>query len=461
MDTTISLKGAGKKYRIFTRPTDRLKELLNPKGKKYHHEFWALRNITFDVPMGEAIGLLGRNGSGKSTLLQLICGILRLTEGTIETRGRISALLELGAGFNPDFTGRANVLMNGAIMGYTMEEMEDKMHSIIEYADIGDFIDQPMKIYSTGMYVRLAFACAVNVKPEILIIDEALSVGDIFFQQKSFNTIREIIQSGTTCVFVSHDMEALRSLCDRAILLENGEITFIGSPIEAINIYSHTVKKASVFIPPAVYHAPLTLPCSSDAHDASNGLMSPEDILAHNILNENTRSYGTGAMTILGVRVLNKDGYDTFHAEMMETLSFYALIQANEPIYDTIVIVSLFDRIGTFVFGGGNKEVRHVIADMSPGQRLVVKIDITFSVKPEEFLFGLAAKGAIYKGAETINSHDRIDMLGPIVVTYSKPTSQIPFHGIARLPFEVKHFLVNGTAPVNEHDNVSPAQTIS
>ncbi|KWT87082.1 ABC transporter ATP-binding protein [Candidatus Magnetominusculus xianensis] len=443
METTISLKGAGKKYRIFTRPMDRLKELLHPTGKKYHHEFWALRNITFDVPRGEAVGLLGRNGSGKSTLLQLICGILRLTEGTIETRGRISALLELGAGFNPDFTGRANVLMNGAIMGYTMEEMQQMMPAIIDYADIGEFIDQPMKIYSTGMYVRLAFACAVNVKPEILIVDEALSVGDIFFQQKSFNTIREIIQSGTTCIFVSHDMEALRSLCNTAVLLENGEITYIGSPIEAINIYSHSVKKASVFIPPAVYYEPVTPQASSDSHYSSCDLMPPDEILAHNILNETTKNYGTGAMTILGVRVLNKNGYDTFHAEMMETLSFYALIQANETVYDTVVVVNLFDRIGTFVFGGGNREVQHVIPDMSAGQSLIVRIDVTFSVKAEEFLFGLAVKGATYKGAETFNSHARIDMLGPIVVTYSKPVSQIPFHGIARLPFDVKHTLVD------------------
>ncbi|MBF0516511.1 MAG: ABC transporter ATP-binding protein [Nitrospirae bacterium] len=447
MEPTISLNGIGKKYRIFTRHMDRLKELLHPAGKKYHHEFWALRNITFDVDRGEAVGLLGRNGSGKSTLLQLICGILRLTEGTIQTRGRISALLELGAGFNPDFTGRANVLMNGAIMGYTMEEMEEKMQDIIEYADIGDFIDQPMKIYSTGMYVRLAFACAVNVRPEILIVDEALSVGDIFFQQKSFNTIREIIQSGTTCIFVSHDMEALRSLCNRAILLENGEITYIGSPIEAINIYSHSVKKASVFIPPAVYHPPVA---PQEVHYQSRDLMSPEEILAHNVISDTSKGYGTGAMTILGVRVLNKNGYDTFHAEMMETLSFYALIEANETIYDTIVVVNLFDRIGTFVFGGGNREVRHVLPDMSPGQSLVVRVDITFSVKAEEFLFGLAAKGALYKGAETFNSHARIDMLGPIVVTYSKPMADIPFHGIARLPFEVKHAMVEDTAAVND-----------
>lgn len=180
----VTLKGVGKKYKIYAKPSDRLKELLLPGSRVYHNDFWALRNITFDTARGEAVGLIGRNGSGKSTLLQLICGILRPTEGTIEARGRISALLELGAGFNPEFTGRANVIMNGAIMGYTMEEMEEKMRSIIDYADIGDFIDQPTKIYSTGMYVRLAFACAVNVRPEILIIDEALSVGDIFSSRR-------------------------------------------------------------------------------------------------------------------------------------------------------------------------------------------------------------------------------------------------------------------------------------
>jgi hypothetical protein len=186
--------------------------------------------------------------------------------------------------------------------------------------------------------------------------------------------------------------------------------------------------------------------------------MPPEEILAHNILSEDIKRYGTGAAAILGARVLNKYGLDTFHAEMMETLSFYVLIQANEPVYDTVTGVILFDRIGTFVFGGGNREVHHVLPDLSPGQRLVVKIDITFSVKAEEFLFGLLIKGAVYKGAQIINSHDRIDMLGPIVVTFSKPESQIPFHGIAKLPIEVRHSLVDSTSEVNGN-NLSTSHT--
>ncbi|MBF0456633.1 MAG: ABC transporter ATP-binding protein [Nitrospirae bacterium] len=440
MEKIVSLKGVGKKYKIYARPHHRLKELLHPHGKQYHNVFWALRNITFDLERGEAIGLLGRNGSGKSTLLQLICGILRLTEGTIETHGRISALLELGAGFNPEFTGRANVFMNGAIMGYTMEEMEEKMQTIIGYADIGDFIDQPTKIYSTGMYVRLAFACAVNVKPEILIIDEALSVGDIFFQQKSFNTIKEIIKGGTTCIVVSHDLEALRTLCTRAILLERGEMAYIGSQVEAINIYSHSVKRTKTA---PVFIAPSSSPDAPHVSPENRALMSTDEIMSHNVIVKDIRRFGSGAMTIIGARVLNRDGLDTFHVTMMETLTFYILVRANEPVYDVNIMVSIYDRMGTFVFGGGNREAGHILPDLTAGQCIVVRIDIKFSVKPEEFSFGLVAKGPAHKGADTIISHDRVEMLGPIAVTFSHPETMKPFHGIARLPFEVQHSLVS------------------
>lgn len=174
-DVTISVRNLSKSYKMYPTPKERLKELLHPFGKKYHQEFWALRDVSFEIKKGECIGILGRNGSGKSTLLQLLCGILQPTEGEIKTNGRISALLELGAGFSPQFTGRENVYMNGALMGFTKEEMDERLNAIAEFADIGEFIDQPVRTYSSGMFVRLAYACAVNVEPDILIVDEALA----------------------------------------------------------------------------------------------------------------------------------------------------------------------------------------------------------------------------------------------------------------------------------------------
>jgi len=195
-NTVISIRDVSKKYHIYQQPILRLKEYLALGTRSYHQEFWALKNISFDVHQGEAVGIIGRNGCGKSTLLQIACGILPPTSGEVVTQGRISAILELGAGFNPEFTGRDNIFINGQIMGLSLNEIEDRFEEITAFADIGEFIDQPVKTYSTGMSIRLAFACAVSVRPDILIVDEALSVGDVFFQQKCFAKIREILSRG-------------------------------------------------------------------------------------------------------------------------------------------------------------------------------------------------------------------------------------------------------------------------
>jgi len=224
MDMAISVKNLRKSFRMYPSPKDRIKEMLHPFNKKYHTEFLALKDVSFEVKKGECIGIIGKNGSGKSTLLQVLCGILQPTAGEIVVRGRISALLELGAGFSPQFTGRENVYLSGAIMGFTKEEMSERFEKIVGFADIGEFINQPVKTYSSGMYLKLAFACAVNVDPDILVIDEALAVGDVFFQQKCFAKIREIISRGTTCLFVSHDTQILTNLSDRIILLDEGRL---------------------------------------------------------------------------------------------------------------------------------------------------------------------------------------------------------------------------------------------
>ena len=188
-ETAISVRGFSKKYRRFRNTADTLREIFHPFGKKYHDEFWALKDVSIEIKRGECIGIIGRNGSGKSTLLQVLCGILQPTSGAVQVNGRIAALLELGAGFSPDFSGRENVYMNGALMGLSKQEMDERFSSIAEFAEIGDFMEQPVKTYSSGMYVRLAFAVAINVDPDILIVDEALSVGDMRFQQKCYRKI--------------------------------------------------------------------------------------------------------------------------------------------------------------------------------------------------------------------------------------------------------------------------------
>ncbi|MEH5011999.1 ABC transporter ATP-binding protein [Phytobacter diazotrophicus] len=232
----IEVKNVSKCYHIYEKPRDRLMQMLS-KNKKYYKEFWALRNITFDIQKGETVGIIGRNGSGKSTLLQIICGTLNATEGEVKSHGRIAALLELGSGFNPEFTGDENIYMNGAILGLSRQEMEARYDDIISFADIGDFIHQPVKNYSSGMQVRLAFSVAIHVDPEILVVDEALSVGDAYFQAKCARAIAKIIEKGTTILFVSHDISAVKSLCSRAVLMEHGNIKYFGDVNTAIEKY--------------------------------------------------------------------------------------------------------------------------------------------------------------------------------------------------------------------------------
>lgn len=238
-DIAISVRNLSKKFRLFNSPKERLIEALHPLRKQYHREFWALRDVSFDIRRGEIFGILGQNGSGKSTLLQIICAVMQASGGEVQVNGRISALLELGAGFNPEFTGRDNVILNGAIMGLTRQEMLRKLPAIEAFADIGDFFDQPVKTYSSGMFVRVAFAAAINVDPEILVVDEALSVGDTKFQHRCFNRIREFMEQGKTIVVVSHSTDTLLRICHRGIVMHHGELRHIGPIKSAVNFYQN------------------------------------------------------------------------------------------------------------------------------------------------------------------------------------------------------------------------------
>ncbi|MEM7725896.1 MAG: ABC transporter ATP-binding protein [Cyanobacteria bacterium P01_A01_bin.45] len=236
-EIVISLEHVSKCYKRYTRPADRLKEVLLPT-KSQAQEFWALKDIDLEVSRGEYLGIIGRNGSGKSTLLQIIAKTLTPTTGSVYVQGRLSALLELGSGFNPEFTGRQNVFFNGRILGLKEKEIQERFEKIAAFADIGDFMEEPVKSYSSGMFVRLAFSVAVHVEPEILIVDEALAVGDIFFQQKCFQYLERLRVNGTAILFVSHDTQAIVKLCDRAILLQDGHLIESGKPLEVVDKYT-------------------------------------------------------------------------------------------------------------------------------------------------------------------------------------------------------------------------------
>lgn len=244
-ELAIKVESLNKSYRIYEQPIDRLMQFVTTRlssifgsqNKNYYREFWALNNVSFEIKKGETVGIVGRNGSGKSTLLQIICGTLSQTSGKIITHGRIAALLELGSGFNPEFTGRENVYLNATILGLSKSEIDARFDEITSFADIGEFIEQPVKTYSSGMTVRLAFSVAISVNPDILVVDEALSVGDELFQRKCFSRIETIRSAGATILFVSHSGGAIVELCDRALLLDNGERLAVGIPKKIIGCY--------------------------------------------------------------------------------------------------------------------------------------------------------------------------------------------------------------------------------
>lgn len=241
MTTALRVEGVAKQYRIYERPSDRLVESLTRGRVKRHREFWALRDVSFEVEKGTTTGIVGPNGSGKSTLLQIVTGTLEPTHGRVLVEGRVAALLELGAGFNPEFTGLENVYMNAALMGFSRRETNGRLKEIERFAEIGDFLHQPVKTYSSGMYVRLAFAIAVNTDPDVLVVDEALSVGDTIFQHRCVRRIREMQEAGTTILFVSHESTLVRALCSRAIFLNAGRMLADGEPMDVLNRYQRLI----------------------------------------------------------------------------------------------------------------------------------------------------------------------------------------------------------------------------
>lgn len=240
-ENIIEVHDLNKVYRLYSQPSDRFKEVVSMRHKSYHSDKHVLENINFEVKKGETVGIIGTNGSGKSTLLKIITGVLSPTSGTLEVGGKVSALLELGAGFNPEYTGIENIYLNGRMMNFTKSEMDKRVESIIDFADIGEYIYQPVKTYSSGMFARLAFAVAINVEPEILIVDEALSVGDIFFQNKCFKKFEELRKKGITILFVSHDLESVKAMTSRVLWIEQGKQMMFGEKLEVCNQYAKSI----------------------------------------------------------------------------------------------------------------------------------------------------------------------------------------------------------------------------
>ena len=272
-EIAIQASKLSKSYRLFKDPADRLKEALHPLRKKYHTNFTALNDVTFDVYKGETLGIIGKNGAGKSTLLKILTGVLTPSSGTYSVRGRISSLLELGTGFNPELSGIENVFFNGMLLNIPREELEHKLSSILAFADIGEFIEQPVKVYSSGMFARLAFAVAFHVDPDILIVDEALSVGDMSFQKKCFDKFHEIRSKGSTILFVSHDPFQVKGYCQRALYLKHGEVVLFGNSSDVVDAYSYDQEseiRAKIAAPKLPQENRNKIPTSTDSIAVEN-----------------------------------------------------------------------------------------------------------------------------------------------------------------------------------------------
>lgn len=338
MNEVISLKNINKIYRLYNEPIDRLKEVLNIGNKIYSKEFKALNNISFDVKKGETLGIIGKNGAGKSTLLKIITGVLTPTEGEVNISGEISALLELGTGFNPEYTGIENIYLNGTMRGFSREEMNAKMEEIIDFADIGDFINQPVKTYSSGMFARLAFSVMISFKPDILIVDEALSVGDIFFQQKCNIYMKEKME-GVTKLLVTHDMGSIAHMADRVIVLEKGSIVYEGDPLTGIEYYTRSVHN-EIF--------------KSEKRIKESNFKKNIEINNKSIkwisVKENDLS-GAQEMKIASVGIYVNDSEYKGFIKSKDKVEFHMLIEASRSSSNIIFGYIVNDKFGNAIFG--------------------------------------------------------------------------------------------------------------
>jgi lipopolysaccharide transport system ATP-binding protein len=388
----IRAENLGKYYSIYAQPQDRLKQSILPRfqrligrrPKKYFHEFWALKNVSFEVNRGETVGIIGRNGSGKSTLLQLICGTLTPTTGSIYTEGRIAALLELGSGFNPEFSGRENVYLNGAILGLSQDEITDRFDDIAAFADIGEFIEQPVNMYSSGMYIRLAFAINIMSQPDILIVDEALAVGDMNFQARCMTAMRRRQDAGTTILFVSHDIGTVKSLCSRGVYLEHGEIKAFGKASDVAQHYLRVMREemnaeqsTSSPLNKAIRAAMKTI----EAQPPSLMAGKVPGVLPHLMQKFEHRAaqfrYGSGEARILHADLVDDEDQPLTLVEFDQRVKIRIYLQALQDIKDLSVNFNLADDKKNNITGANLSTAAHPFIQAEAGKTYRVDYSLT------------------------------------------------------------------------------------
>ena len=375
-DVAISVKNLTKTYRIFGHPGDRIKQALTFGQVRFHREFTALKDVSFDIKKGETVGIIGRNGSGKSTLLQLICGILKPTSGAVEVRGRISALLELGAGFNPEFTGRENVYFQGVVMGLTKSKIDERFDEITTFADIGEFIDQPVRTYSSGMFVRLAFSAAINLDPEILVVDEALAVGDMAFQSRCMDKFRELQKNGLTIILVTHAHSIVADLCHRVVYLRKGLLVHHGLPDQVLTAYEE------------------------------EAVQSDRQVVG-------ARTSGNLGIQIMSVEVLDDDQRRCSHFRMYEPVVVQLILTSEADVSRLCIGMEVRSSDGFVLWNATSVELEVPLPHLTQGQSTDIRWSFKAAMAPGTYVVAIGA-GEIVEGH--YRRHDRLHHAAEITV---------------------------------------------
>lgn len=438
-ELSIQASEISKSYKLYSKPIDRLKESISFTRKKYHSEFNALTDVTFDLKRGEALGIVGRNGSGKSTLLKIVTGVIAPSSGVVKVSGRIAAILELGAGFNPEYNGIQNIYLNGTMLGLSRDEISELLPEILEFAEIGDFIYQPVKNYSSGMFVRLAFAFSSCVRPDILIIDEALSVGDFFFVQKCYAKISQVQKSGVSVLFVTHSLGDMLRFCDRAILLDRGRVTYDGDPQITMQKYLSQKENDNNVIQKKSSES-----CVKDKTDD----WIP-DGCSIDISHAHLETTGGALCTRIGIS--NDEGRSTNTFRVGEVIIFYSEYEIVDNLEVPICGVTLFDRQGNVIHGKHSLHHKNTHLDEVLCKTILrVRISIKLDVAPGEYSYVLGLSSMdkyhydndlLFRHAELMHSMRRVlhvSQIGTFFVRGNDNGVETPFNGLCNLDGDCK-----------------------
>lgn len=378
-EVAIRVNNVSKLYKLYDKPMDRLKESLGLSRKQMYKEHYALRNVSFDVHRGETVGIIGTNGSGKSTMLKIITGVLNPTEGDVQIQGRISALLELGAGFNMEYTGIENIYLNGTMMGFSKEEIDKKLDDILDFADIGDFVYQPVKTYSSGMFVRLAFAVSINIEPDILIVDEALSVGDVFFQVKCYHKFEEFKKMGKTILFVSHDLGSISKYCDRVILLNKGQKLSEGKPKQIVDEYKQILVK----------HDDMPLDVQNKNIEQVDNTVWKSKLK----LNPSLIEYGEKQAEIIDFAIIDDNGDITSNIQKNTEFTIKMKVKFNQKMQEPIFAFTIKDLQGTEVTGTNTMYEKIDTGSVDVGDIRIAEFKQNMNLQGRNYLLALGCVG--------------------------------------------------------------------